>query len=190
MELYEGLAIRASKVRMIIFDIDGVMSDGRLHYTGDGELFKTFFTRDGLGISLARQSGIKLAAITGRRSKIVATRCKELKFDAIYQGHLYKTTAYEKLKQDYCLADEQFAYIGDDLVDLPIMVKVGFAATVADAVSDVKKIAHFISDFNGGEGAVRQIIEFILKAQGKWQSLVQDYLDGGISAKALDNNAQ
>lgn len=190
MLLREGAEAHAAKVRMIIFDIDGVLSDGKLYYGSDGEAFKTFFVRDGLGISLARENGIKLAIITGRKSAIVETRGKELKFDAVYQGNLYKMKAYEELKADFAITDEQMAYIGDDIVDLPIMTKVGFPAAVGDAVEEVKETAHFVSDFAGGYGAVRQIVEFILKAQGKWQSIITDYLNGGSSARMLDNKSQ
>lgn len=180
----------AAAVRLIIFDVDGVLSDGKLYYSQEGEMLKTFFTRDGLGISLARQNGIKLAIITGRESMIVENRARELKFDAICQGHLYKTQAYEELKQKFSLTDKQIGYIGDDLVDLPVMVRVGFAAAVGDAVEEVKEHALFVSNFVGGSGAVRQIIEFILKAQGKWQSIVDDYCSGGSSDKMLDNKSQ
>ncbi len=190
MQLSEEALARMSGIRMIIFDVDGVLSDGKLYYGGQGEAFKTFFVRDGLGISLARQSGIKSAIITGRKSDIVEQRGKELKIDAVYQGNLYKIKAYEELKKNFSLADEEIAYIGDDVVDLPIMTKVGLAAAVGDATDEVKSIAHVVSDFKGGEGAVRQIIEFILKAQGKWQILINDYLNGGSSAKILDKESQ
>lgn len=190
MILREKAAQNAAKVKLIIFDVDGVLSDGRLYYGNDGEMLKAFFARDGLGISLARQNGIKLAIITGRKSSIVENRAKELKFDAIFQGHLYKMQAYEELKKQFSLSDEEIAYIGDDVVDLPIMVKAGFPAAVGDAVEEVKNRAVFVSDFFGGEGAARQTIEFILKAQGKWQRIVEDYCAGGSSAKQLDDKAQ
>ncbi|TCS80479.1 KdsC family phosphatase [Pectinatus cerevisiiphilus] len=191
MLLKEEAVAHAAKVRMIIFDVDGVLSDGKLYYGSDGEIFKAFFVRDGLGISLARQSGIKLAIITGRASAIVEKRGKELKFDAVYQGNLYKLKAYGEIKEKFSLNDDQIAYIGDDIVDLPIMTKVGFPSAVADAVPEVKNTAYLVSDFAGGEGAVRQIVEFILKAQKKWQLIIKNYLnDGGSSAGMLDNRSQ
>ncbi len=161
-----------------------------MYYGNKGELLKTFFVRDGLGISLARQNGIKLAIITGRKSEIVETRGRELKFNAIYQGQLFKMDAFEALKEQFSLKNDEIAYIGDDLVDLPIMVRVGFAAAVADAVEEVKQNSDMVSDFKGGYGAVRQIIEFILKAQGKWQKIVKDYLEKADSARLFDNKAQ
>lgn len=185
MYLKQGATQRAAKVRMIIFDVDGVLSDGRLYYGPSGELFKAFFTRDGLGISLARQCGLKLAIITGRKSQIVATRGQELKFDAVYQGHLQKNEIYTQLKQEFSLTDEQIAYIGDDIIDLPVMVQVGFAAAVSDAADETIAEADLVSDYSGGNGAVRQIVEFILKAQGKWQKIIEEYklkiADGDLS---------
>lgn len=190
MQLKQQAEQKASKIRLIIFDVDGVLSDGKLYYGDNGESLKTFFVRDGLGISLARQNGIKIAIITGRKSQIVATRGQELKFDAVYQGQLYKLDAFAKLKQEFSVTDEQIAYIGDDIVDLPIMTKVGFAAAVGDAVLEVQQTAHLVSDFAGGAGAVRQIVEFILKAQGKWQHIIADYMHEANSAKLFDNKAQ
>lgn len=178
MKLKEGATKRAAAVKMIVFDVDGVLSDGRLYYGPQGEIFKAFFTRDGLGISLARQVGIKLAIITGRSSKIVMTRAQELGFDAIYQGKLQKKEAYEQLKADFGFLDEQMAYIGDDIIDLPVLECAGFSAAVGDAVPEVAEAADIVSDFPGGSGAVRQIIEFILKAQGKWQEIVEAYKSG------------
>ncbi len=176
MRYSEDAFERAKKVKMIILDVDGVLTDGSVCVGADGELFKTFNVRDGLGITLAQKHGIKTAIITGRESKMLAFRAKELKINAFYQNKKNKIPAYRQLQQEFNLQPEEFAYVGDDLFDLAVMGNVGFAATVADATDEAKAVAVFESDFAGGHGAVRQIIEFILKAQGKWQDIVNHYM--------------
>ena len=176
MRYSEDAFLRAQKVKMIILDVDGVLTDGSVCVGVDGELFKTFNVRDGLGITLAQKYGIKTAIITGRESKMLAFRARELKINAFYQNKKNKIPAYRELQAEYDLKPEEFAYIGDDLFDLAVMNDVGFPATVADATDEAKSVAILESDFVGGHGAVRQIIEFILKAQGKWQSIVDGYM--------------
>lgn len=168
---------RAEKVKMIILDVDGVLTDGSIAVGDNGELFKTFNVRDGLGITLAQKSGIKTAIITGRESKMLEYRAKELKINAFYQNKKNKIPAYQELLTEYGLSPEEVAYVGDDLFDLAVMQSVGFPATVSDATQEAKDVSIFISDFAGGKGAVRQIIEFILKAQNKWQDIVDSYLN-------------
>ena len=170
---------RAKKVKLIIMDVDGTLTDGGIYIGENGELFKTFHCRDGLGINLAKQAGIEVAFLTGRVSKHLLVRAQELKInpDAIIQGHFDKRAAYIELKNKFNVADEEIAYIGDDIVDLPIMVQVGFTGTVANAVTEVKNRTCVISDFNGGEGAVREIIEFILKAKNLWNDIITEYLN-------------
>ncbi|HIX83529.1 MAG TPA: HAD-IIIA family hydrolase [Candidatus Megamonas gallistercoris] len=176
MRYSEDAFLRAQRVKMIILDVDGVLTDGSVCVGADGELFKTFNVRDGLGITLAQKFGIKTAIITGRESKMLAFRARELKINAFYQNKKNKIPAYYELQTEFNLKPEEFAYIGDDLFDLAVMNDVGFPATVADATDEAKSVAVFESDFAGGHGAVRQIIEFILKAQGKWQSIVDGYM--------------
>ena len=170
---------RAKKVKLIIMDVDGTLTDGGIYIGESGELFKSFNCRDGLGITLARRTGMEVAIITGRVSKQLLVRAQELQLnpEAILQGHLDKREAYIELKNKFNLADEEIAYIGDDILDLPIMVQVGFTGTVANAVTEVKNRVCVVSDFNGGQGAVREIIEFILKAKGLWNDIVTEYLD-------------
>lgn len=167
---------RAKKIKVVVLDVDGVLTDGGIYESNEKELFKRFNCRDGLGISLARKSGLILAIITGRISPPVEYRAKELKFDGFWQGVMDKRDAYRELKQKFSLADEEICYVGDDLIDLPILTQVGFAAAVADAVPEVKERVHYVAKFNGGHGAVRDVIEYILKAQGKWESILQSYL--------------
>ena len=170
---------KAKKVKLIILDVDGTLTDGGVYIGESGELFKPFNCRDGLGINLARRAGIEIAIITGRTSKQLLVRAQELQLnpEAILQGHLDKREAYIELKNKFNLADEDIAYIGDDINDLPIMMQVGFTGTVANAVTEVKNRVCVVSDFNGGRGAVREIIEFILKAKGLWNDIVAEYLD-------------
>ena len=167
---------RAKKVKMIVSDVDGVLTDGGIYIGETGELFKPFNVRDGFGIALALKLGFKFAIITGRKSKQVEIRAKELGINELFQGKIDKRNAYNDIKQKFLLSDEEIAYIGDDLIDLPIMVQAGFPATVADAPAEVKNYSCVVSDLNGGHGAVREVIEFILKAQGLWQDVVNSYL--------------
>ena len=167
---------RAKKVKLIIMDVDGVLTDGGVYIGETGELFKPFHVRDGFGINVALRLGFKFAIITGRRSPQLEIRAKELGINDVFQGKIDKRTAYNDIKQKFELDDEDIAYIGDDLIDLPVMVQVGFPATVADAPSEVKNNACVVSDLKGGHGAVREVIEFILKAQGLWQDVVNSYL--------------
>ena len=186
MEVMTGAKERAKNIKMIIFDVDGVLTDGGIYTGAEGEVFKPFFCRDGLGIRLARQSGLKVGIITGRNSKQVEFRGKELGFDAICQGSLNKRDDYKRIKEEFGLTDEEIAYVGDDLIDLPIMIQVELAAAVGDAMPEVKARSHIISGFPGGRGAAREVIEFILKAQGKWEDIVTSFLEkdnAGVSAR-------
>lgn len=176
MEQMAGALERAKRIRLVIFDVDGVLTDGGIYVGAEGELYKPFFCRDGLGITLARKNGLKTAIITGRNSPQVERRGKELQIDAVWQGCMDKRRAYGELKEKFSLRDEEIAYIGDDLIDLPILTQAGLAAAVADAVPEVRQRVHLVSGFPGGRGAVREVLEFILKAQGKWESIVEDFL--------------
>ena len=167
---------RAKKIKAIVLDVDGVLTDGGIYENSGGEILKRFNCRDGLGITLARKSGLILAIITGRLSPPVEYRAKELKFDGFWQGVMDKREAYKELKEKFSLTDEEICYVGDDLIDLPILTQVGFAAAVADAMPEVKENVHYIAKFNGGYGACRDVIEYILKAQNKWNGIVKSYL--------------
>ena len=158
MQYTQDALARAKNVKMLILDVDGVLTDGSIAVGDNGELFKTFNVRDGLGITLAQKLGIKTAIITGRESKMLAYRARELKINAFYQNKKNKVPAYKELLAEYQLKDEEVAYIGDDLFDLAVMKRVGFPATVADATEEAKSVSILISDFAGGKGAVRQII--------------------------------
>lgn len=175
MEQKNGALEQAKNIKLIIFDVDGVLTDGGIYIGEKGELYKPFFCRDGLGITLAHKAGIKTAIITGRQSKQLAFRANELHITEVFQGHMDKRAAYRELKKKLELCDEQIGYVGDDLVDLPVLLQVGLPMAVGDAIPEVRQEALLTSGFPGGRGAVRELIEFILKAQGKWDFLLHAY---------------
>lgn len=163
---------RARRVRFIIFDVDGVLTDGGI-YTGEtGEFMKPFYVRDGLAVRLWQNEGFGTAIITGRESAIVSLRAAELKIKDAYLGHIDKRAAYDDIKARHVLCDEEIAYIGDDLVDLAVMQQVGFPAAPADAADEAQRLSCLVSGKPGGRGAVREIVEFLLKAQGRWEDIV------------------
>ena len=173
MPIREGAIERAKKIKCVILDVDGVLTDGGIYVAPDGsELYKPFFARDGLVISLASRAELVTAIITGRSSTIVAHRAKDLHIDLVYQGCHNKCTAYADIKKKSGLGDEEIAYIGDDIIDLPVMRMVGLPCAVGDAVPEVKEIAQIIANERGGRGAVREIYEIILKTQGRWDEVL------------------
>ena len=172
MKTKKGASEIAKKIKLIIFDVDGTLTDGRIYMGPEGEAMKAFSARDGMGIAMAHKAGLKSAVITGRSSRIMTRRAKELKIDALYQGCIDKRGAYEELKLKYSLADEEIAYVGDDLNDIPLIIQAGLGCCVGDGVPEVRELAQVTAELPGGGGAVREIIEFILKEQGKWSSLV------------------
>jgi 3-deoxy-D-manno-octulosonate 8-phosphate phosphatase (KDO 8-P phosphatase) len=165
-----------TKIKMILMDVDGVMTDGKIVFTSAGEELKEFNIKDGMAITMAHMTDLKTGIITGRESQIVQRRAEELKYDVIVQGTTNKIEQYGKIKKQFDLSDEQICYIGDDLPDMAILKKAGFSVTVADAVEDVKNICDFTTICKGGEGAVRETIEKILEAQGKLQTLINQFM--------------
>lgn len=170
-------AEQAAKVRCVIFDVDGVLTDGGIYIGEKGELYKPFNCKDGLRMTFLVKEGIRTAIITGRESEIVRLRAAKLKVSAVWQGCLDKRKAYQELKEKFSLQDEEIAYIGDDLIDLPLLQQVGFAAAPEDAAEEVKAVCHYVAEAKGGRGAVSEICEYILKAQGKWEKIVNSFLD-------------
>ena len=166
---------RIKKVKLLILDVDGVLTDGRIIWTSSAEEIKFFNVQDGVGILLAHRVGLKVAIISARKSKVTEIRAKELKITDCYQIVENKFTAYKELIDKYKLSNEEVAYVGDDLHDLPIFRRVGFAVAVANAQEEAKQVAHYITEKNGGEGAVREVINIILKAKGLWDKAVEKY---------------
>lgn len=168
------------QIKLIVLDVDGVLTDGRLYMGSDGEEYKAFHTQDGMGISLARYAGIKTAIITGRASEAVTKRSKELKIDYVFQGINEKFEVLKQIVSELQIGLDEVCYVGDDINDLPILRKVGFPAAPSNAVPYVKEQAEYVSLLKGGEGAVREIIEFILQEQYDYKTLLDDYLYGKI----------
>jgi 3-deoxy-D-manno-octulosonate 8-phosphate phosphatase (KDO 8-P phosphatase) len=168
---------KAANIRLIIFDVDGVLTDGSLYIGDDGQEYKAFHSKDGHGMVMLQQSGVEIAIITGRSSEVVRIRMASLGIQRVYQGKREKLPAYEELKQITGFADGQIAYVGDDVVDLPVMTRVGLAVAVQDAHALAKQHAHWVTPSNGGRGAAREACELIMDAQGTLGSALQHYLD-------------
>jgi 3-deoxy-D-manno-octulosonate 8-phosphate phosphatase (KDO 8-P phosphatase) len=164
---------RARKIRLLVIDCDGVLTDGSIYLTAIGdqvyEATKAFHIHDGHGLRLANKAGLKLGVISGRQSAALAARAAELQIAHLYQGVADKLEVYERIKALEGLRDEEIAYIGDDLPDLAVLSRAGLAIAVLDAVDEICECAHFITNKPGGRGAVRETIELILKAKGKWR---------------------
>jgi 3-deoxy-D-manno-octulosonate 8-phosphate phosphatase (KDO 8-P phosphatase) len=195
---------RAKKIRLVLFDVDGVLTDGKIwifpapagikqavegHMTqredegGFGFVGQTsmieakgFHAHDGTAISLARLAGIRTGIITKRISETVALRARDLKLDYVHQGIQDKRTCFEGILKEASLKASEVCYVGDDVIDLPVMRHCGFAVAVANARDEVKREAHFVTKHSGGDGAARDAVEFILKAQGKWKQVVDEYV--------------
>ncbi|AEG31239.1 KdsC family phosphatase [Thiomicrospira cyclica] len=170
------LATRAAKIKLLILDVDGVLTDNRLFYGDNGVEYKSFYTRDGHAMVLWRKSGLDLGVITGRKSQLVANRMNDLKVKYLFQGVPDKLPVFEQLLKDEGLNADEIAYMGDDILDLPILTRVGLASCPQDADPEVIKRVHFVSEKVGGQGAVRELIEMMLKAQGHWQAHMDFYL--------------
>ncbi|HEK86361.1 MAG: KdsC family phosphatase [Candidatus Saccharicenans sp.] len=161
----------ARQIKMLLMDVDGTLTNGLIYLLPDGQEVKTYNVQDGLGIFLARMAGLKVGVITGKVSPALEIRAVRLGLDEVHQGILNKKIVLEEIARSNNLSLKEIAYIGDDLGDMEIMTMVGLGAAVADAHPDIKKAALYICKNKGGFGAVREFIEFILKAQGKWSAI-------------------
>jgi 3-deoxy-D-manno-octulosonate 8-phosphate phosphatase (KDO 8-P phosphatase) len=169
---------RAKKIRVLLMDVDGVLTDGRIwllsRRDGTASEIKGFSAYDGAGLKLARAAGLRTGWITGRESTAVTQRARECEVEFVYQHRATKMASLEEILQITGADLDEVAYVGDDLPDVPILQRVGLAAAVANAVPEVKRAAHFVTARSGGEGAVREVIELIVKAQGKWAEASRD----------------
>jgi 3-deoxy-D-manno-octulosonate 8-phosphate phosphatase (KDO 8-P phosphatase) len=170
------LTERIRPLKLMAFDVDGVLTDGRLYYANDGSEFKSFHTHDGQGIRLLRDAGLKIALITARRSELVERRGRELGVHFCLQGVEAKQQAFVDVLDELNLVPAQAGYMGDDLLDLPVLTRAGFAAAVPTSPAEVRARCHYVSQRLGGEGAVREVCELILSAQGAYDRLVSEYL--------------
>lgn len=165
-------------IRLLAFDVDGVLTDGTIYYGPDGDAMKGFSARDGMGISLARAAGLKTAIITGRRSPMVERRAADLHIDYVMQNASDKLAVFSSLCQELGIAMKEAAYMGDDLNDLAVVAKAGCGASPADACSEVRQAAAFVSAYAGGHGALRDWVEYILKQQHQWDHVLSRYMSG------------
>lgn len=163
------------EIKIIILDVDGTMTDGKITYDNNGTETKSFNVKDGMAIAQAIKYGIKVAIITGRTSKVVEHRATELGISDIYQGVGNKIATLDKLLKKYDYNYKNVAYMGDDINDIPAMMRADYVGITADAVLDIEEFAHFKSKYNGGYGAVREFIETILKANGIWSKIIEEY---------------
>ncbi len=165
---------RASHIRLVVLDVDGVLTDGSICMGAEGELMKAFNVRDGLGIVMLKKAGIDVAIITGRESKILEARARELGITDVYQGQRFKLPAFEALLKEKGVEPHEVAYMGDDVPDLPILKRVGLSACPKDADTWVKDVALWTAPHAGGHGAVRDLAELVLDAEGLWVRLVTE----------------
>lgn len=168
---------RAAAVRMILFDVDGVLTDGRVIINGDGSESKSFFIRDGIAMVWAQRAGIKVGFLSARLSSTTPHRAAQLGITLVYHGVSSKLATYERILADHALTDGDIAYMGDDVVDLAVLNRVGLAMAPGDCVEEVRSRAHWITTVPGGSGAAREVIERILRVQGKWDAIVDAYLN-------------
>jgi 3-deoxy-D-manno-octulosonate 8-phosphate phosphatase (KDO 8-P phosphatase) len=166
------LPARAKRIKLLLMDCDGVLTDGRVWLTPDGDEQKSFHARDGQGISLWHRAGYKSGIISGRASKAVDRRAHELKMHYVHQYAKNKVVALEEILSDAKASADECCFIGDDVNDIAVMRSIGFAVAVANAAEETKAAAHFVTTQNGGDGAVREVIELILRSQNRWDELV------------------
>lgn len=171
----KNLKEKLKKIKLLMLDVDGIMTDGRIIMNDEGCETKHFNVRDGHGLKILQRFNIKVAIITGRQSKVVSHRARDLDITDVYQKVYNKKEVFEKILKKYKLSPDETAFMGDDIVDIPVLNRVGFSATVADASDVVKKQVDYITGHKGGKGAVREVCEMILQAQGKWAEIVARY---------------
>jgi 3-deoxy-D-manno-octulosonate 8-phosphate phosphatase (KDO 8-P phosphatase) len=167
----------AGKIRLLILDVDGVLTDGSIILDNGGNEYKAFHVRDGHGIKMLIHAGIRVAIITGRFSEVVERRARELGITDVHQKCMDKRAAYARLAEKYSLSDEEIAYMGDDIIDAPVMAMAGLPIAVGDADEEIKQYAFLVTDKRGGRGAVREVSDLILKSRGLWKKIVDGYFE-------------
>ena len=174
------IKVRASKIKVILMDVDGVMTDGKLYYLPgpDGTMVETkgFNSQDGLGLHFCHQMGIPTGVISGRSSPGTVERCRMLNMRYVYQGLLDKIATFEEVLKDASVVDDEVVFIGDDFTDVPLILRAGLGVAVANAREEVKRSADYVTNTPGGEGAVREVVEIVLRARGLWQKVVEKYM--------------
>jgi len=174
---------RIKRIKMLLLDVDGVMTDGGI-ILGPGRIeLKRFNTYDGLGIALAKAAGLLIGILTARNSEVERRRAKELKIDEVLQGFVHKEEGYEAILKKYRLKDEEIAYVGDDLLDIPVLKRAGLSICVANGVAEAKRVSHYVTQRKGGDGAVREIVEMLLTGMGKKEAAERAIFRSGKRAK-------
>ena len=167
---------RAAKIKLVLFDVDGVLTDGKILMHADGSESKTFDIKDGTGIVWALRQGLTVGFLSARSSAATAQRAAQLGVTLVHQGVRSKLDTYDQIVDGLILEDDQTAYMGDDLLDLPVLSRVGLATAPADAADEVRSRVHWVTKSKGGSGAARELIEMILRAQGRWEALLAAYV--------------
>jgi 3-deoxy-D-manno-octulosonate 8-phosphate phosphatase (KDO 8-P phosphatase) len=167
--------LRARRIRLILLDVDGVLTDGRIIVHGDGTESKEFHIRDGAGIVWAMQAGVEVGLLSARTSAATTLRATQLGISIVSQGVGSKLAEFERILGERALAADDVAYMGDDLLDIPVLNRAGLAAAPADAATEVRGVSHWVSPSGGGRGAVRDLIELVLRAQDRWDAIVRDF---------------
>jgi len=175
IEIPERIAAKARQVRLLLLDVDGVLTDGTITYSDSGEEVKSFNARDGFGLNVLQKSGVEVGVITARSSKALARRLQDLSLNHVYQGVRHKVRAFEEILIDLGLKPFEVAYMGDDWLDLGLLGQVGLAVSVADGTLEARKAAHYVTTLGGGRGAVREVCDLLLRAQGNYQKLLEQY---------------
>ncbi|TFW18395.1 HAD family hydrolase [Massilia arenosa] len=168
-------ALRAARVKVLIFDVDGVLTDGSLTYDANGEITKTFFVLDGLGIQMINKTGVQTAIISARNSPIVVKRAADLGITHVFQGQHDKRLAFQELLEKTGVTAEECGYIGDDVIDLPLLLQVGFAVAVPTGHPEVQHRVHYVTKAGGGRGAVREVCDLVMRAQGTYEQALAKY---------------
>ena len=166
---------RAKRITLLVLDVDGVLTDGRIVLADYGDELKFFNIQDGAALVFWHRLGLKSAIVTGRRSRLVPRRAKEMRVDAVAQGHVIKLPVYEQLLKRFRVSDDQVCAIGDDVMELPILRRAGLAVAVPEAVEEVKRVSHYVTRRSGGRGAVREVVDIVLKAKGLWDRVLGWY---------------
>ncbi len=172
--LMKDIQERAKRIKLLLLDVDGVLTDGRIILGNYGDEIKNFNVNDGFGILLLRRAKIRCAVITAKMSKIVKNRARHLHLDGLYENH-YKINSLKHIMRRFRVTEEEICFVGDDLIDIPILKRAGLAVAVPNAVNEVKNNAHHVTRAGGGYGAVREVCEIILKSQGKWEEVTKRY---------------
>jgi 3-deoxy-D-manno-octulosonate 8-phosphate phosphatase (KDO 8-P phosphatase) len=170
-----SIEAKAARIRLVLFDVDGVLTDGRIALHGDGRESKQFHIRDGIVMVWAQRVGLKVGLLSARLSATTTERASQLGITLVHQGVSSKIEAYDEIVGDIGLNDDEIAYMGDDIVDIAVLARVGLAAAPSDAVAEVRKRVHWIAPSAGGCGAARELLELILRAQGRWDAIVSSF---------------